>query len=645
MELPAQVYLHSMGVDGDWVNSATKDRIQVNDRMNKAIQDKLSRLPRKPGVYLFKDSSGKTLYIGKAKVLKNRVRSYFPKSVTHPPKVVSLMRKVQDLEWIVTGTEVEALLTEANLVKEQMPRYNILLRDDKSFPYIRITSEAFPRVLLTRKVEHDGSKYFGPYTDVKDLRRTLRVLHKIFPIRSCDFNLNVATITEKRYSVCLDYHIKKCQGPCEGLVSEKVYQEMIRDVIRFLHGGTTHIRRRLRDRMEKASRELYYEEAVLYRDQLESVERFSRRQSKATASFDDRDIISIAEEGNDACGVVVRIRGGKIVGREKFFLTGVFEETEGRMISDFIRQFYLITHFVPGEIIVPSKPEDGTTLTEWLESKRGMRVKFVIPQRGEKVRLLRITRQNAELQLQEQLKKRERRKELVPAMVAQLQEDLNLSVPPRRIEAFDISNIQGSEPVGSMVCFVDGKPRKTEYRKFIIKAVEGIDDFAMIREVVQRRYARLKSENATFPDLILVDGGKGQLGMALSALMELGLSYIMVVALAKRLEEVFVPEHKDSQSIPKGSPGLILLRQIRDEAHRFALTFHRSRRGKKATKSIFDEIKGVGPSTKKRLLSEFTDVKSIAEAPPQDVKKRTGVSLPLAKAIIKRAARAVRIKE
>ncbi len=590
--------------------------------MNKALEEKLARIPRKPGVYLFKDTKGKTLYIGKAKVLKNRVRSYFLNSTSHPPKVASLVRKIQDLEWIVTGSEVEALLTEANLVKEEMPRYNILLRDDKSFPYIRITSEPFPRVLLTRKVEHDGSKYFGPYTDVKDLRRTLRVLHKIFPIRSCDYNLNDTTIGEKRYSVCLDYHIKKCQGPCEGLVSEGVYQEMITDVVRFLHGGTSHIRRRLT-----------------------SVEKFSQRQSKATATFDDRDIIAIAEEGNDACGVVVRVRGGKIVGREKVFMTGVSEETEGRMISDFIRQFYLITHFVPGEIVVPSLPKDGATLTEWLDAKRARCVKFIVPQRGEKARLLRITRQNADLLLREQLRKRERRKELVPAMVAQLQEDLNLSVPPRRIEAFDISNIQGSQPVGSMVCFVDGKPRKRDYRKFIIRAVEGIDDFAMMREVVYRRYARLKSENATFPDLILIDGGKGQLGMAVSALRELGLSYIPVAALAKRLEEIFLPEHREPQSIPKGSPGLILLRQIRDEAHRFALSFHRNRRAKKVTASIFDEIKGVGPSTREKLFGEFADLKSIAEASPKSVKTKTGVSLPVAKAIVERAVRAVRKKE
>ena len=468
---------------------------------------------------------------------------------------------------------MEALLTEANLIKEQMPHYNVLLRDDKSFPYIRITSEPFPQVFITRKVIHDSSKYFGPFTDVIDLRRTLKVLHKIFPIRSCDYNLNNTTISVGRYSVCLDYHIKKCQGPCEGLVTEKAYEEMIQNVIRFLHGQTSGIRKSLKERMESAANNTRYEEAATYRDQLQSVEKFAKRQNKATASFDDKDVIAIANDSNDACGVVVRIRGGRIVGREKVFLTGVLDETMERMVSDFIRQFYLITHFVPGEIVVPAKPKDEKTLTNWLESKREKRLKFIVPQRGEKARLLRITRQNADLLLGEQLRKRERRKELIPAMVNRLQEDLNLAVPPRRIEAFDISNIQGKQPVGSMVCFVDGKPKKSDYRKFKIKTVEGVDDFAMMREVVHRRYSRLKSEHASFPDLVLIDGGKGQLSMAMSALQELGLSYIPVAALAKRLEEVFLPRHPDPQSVSKTSPGLILLRRIRDEAHRFAVSF------------------------------------------------------------------------
>ena len=604
---------------------------------NDPIQEKLSQLPRKPGVYLFIDNKGKTLYIGKAKVLTNRVRSYFHKSTNHSLKVISLLRKVKDLEWIVTGSEVEALLTEANLIKEQMPHYNVLLRDDKSFPYIRVTSEPFSQVFITRKVMHDSSKYFGPFTDVIDLRRTLKVLHKIFPIRSCDYNLNNTTISAGRYSVCLDYHIKKCQGPCEGLVTEKAYEEMIQNVIRFLHGQTSGIRKSLKERMESAAKNMRYEEAATYRDQLQSVEKFAKRQNKATASFDDKDVIAIVNDSNDACGVVVRIRGGRIVGREKVFLTGVLDETMERMVSDFIRQFYLITHFVPGEIVVPARPKDEKTLTNWLESKREKRLKFIVPQRGEKARLLRITRQNADLLLGEQLRKRERRKELIPAMVSQLQEDLNLAVPPRRIEAFDISNIQGKQPVGSMVCFVDGKPKKSDYRKFKIKTVEGVDDFAMMREVVLRRYSRLKSEHASFPDLVLIDGGKGQLSMAMSALQELGLSYIPVAALAKRLEEVFLPGHSDPQSVSKTSPGLILLRRIRDEAHRFAVSFHRQRRAKLITKSLFDDVKGVGPVIRKKLYDKFQNLESIAQASSSEIKEKIGVALPLATKIIKAA--------
>ena len=608
------------------------------------IQEKLSQLPRKPGVYLFKDGKGKTLYIGKAKVLTNRVRSYYHKSANHSLKINSMLHKAKNLEWIVTGSEVEALLTEANLIKEQMPHYNVLLRDDKSFPYIRITNEPYPQVFITRKLIHDSSKYFGPFTDVRDLRRTLKVLHKIFPIRSCDYKLNSATILAKRYSICLDYHIKKCQGPCEGLVTEEAYQEMICNVIRFLHGQTSGIRKSLKERMDLAASNRRYEEAAVYRDQLQSIEAYTKRQNKATASFEDRDVIAIADEGNDACGVVVRIRGGRIVGREKVFLMGVDDETMERMVSDFIRQFYLITHFVPGEIVVPARPEDEETLTSWLESKREKRLKFVVPQRGEKARLLRITRQNANLLLSEQLRKRKRRRELIPKMVSQLQEDLHLAVPPRKIEAFDISNIQGKHPVGSMVSFVDGNPKKSDYRKFKIKTIEGVDDFAMMREVVHRRYSRLKSEQTAFPDLILIDGGKGQLSMAVSALKELGLSYIPVAALAKRLEEVFLPDYSDPQSVSKASPGLILLRRIRDEAHRFAVSFHRQRRSKSSTKSLFDDVKGVGPITRKKLYDKFQDLETIAQASPSEIKNKIGVALPLATKIIKTARREMAIE-
>ncbi|MFQ6674449.1 MAG: excinuclease ABC subunit UvrC, partial [Fidelibacterota bacterium] len=529
-------------------------------------------------MYLFRGKDDRILYIGKAKVLRDRVRSYFHKSDPQSPKLISLVSRVRDVEWLVTGSEVEALLTEANLVKEHAPKYNVSLKDDKSFPYIRITREPYPQVLLTRKIVKDGSKYFGPYTEVKALRETLKVIHKVFPIRSCSYLIDDEVVQRKKISVCLDYHIKKCGGPCEGMVSREEYNRMIDSVIGFLHGRTDPIVRDLRARMEVASGEMRYEEAALYRDQVEALQAFSERQRKVPATFADEDIIAVEREENDACAVLIRLRHGRIVGREKVYLTGVGGEDMEQIISDFMRQFYLDTDSVPAEIVVPILPADAESLAAWLEGKRGKRLVLKVPRRGEKARLLRMSRQNANLLLNEYRRRKERRRELVPAAVEHLQTDLRLPLPPRRIEAFDISNIQGTHPVGAMVCFQDGVARKGERRRFRIKSVEGIDDFAMMREVIMRRYRRLKSERAILPDLILVDGGKGQLGMAVSALQELGLTYISVAGLAKRLEEVFLPGYPEPQSIPKTSAGLLLLRRIRDEAHRVAVMFHRQRR-------------------------------------------------------------------
>ena len=542
------------------------------------LSQKIKSIPRKPGVYLFHDESGKVLYVGKAKVLRSRVRSYFRKSSLSIPRIQNMVKKISDIEWLVTRSESEALLTEAAMIKEHEPRYNILMRDDKSYPYVRITNEPFPQVLLTRKIVNDGSRYFGPFTEVYNLRETLKVIYKIFPVRSCSYLINDDIIARKKISVCLDYHIRKCLGPCEGLQSQEDYSAMIEEVVRFLHGRTDKIVKQLRNEMVEASKRQDYEEAALCRDRISAVEAFTKRQRKISASFADQDIIAVAVQQKDACAAVIRLRNGRIIGRERMFLSGVHEQELSEILAGFMKQFYLESDFLPQEILLQEKPEGCDSLAEWLSEKRGKKVTITAPQRGEKAKLVRLSLQNAELLLAENIRKRERRRELVPEMIQQLQADLNLEVPPRRIEAFDISNIQGSNPVGSMVCFVDGVAKKSEYRKFKIKTVKGIDDFAMIREVVLRRYSRLKSEKATFPDLILIDGGKGQLSMAVSALQELGLSYISVIGLAKRLEEVYVPGSSDPQNIPKSSPGLFLLRRIRDEAHRFAVTFHRLRR-------------------------------------------------------------------
>ena len=545
-----------------------------------------------------------------------------------------MVKKISDIEWLVTRSESEALLTEAAMIKEHEPRYNILMRDDKSYPYVRITNEPFPQVLLTRKIVNDGSRYFGPFTEVYNLRETLKVIHKIFPVRSCSYLINEDIIARKKISVCLDYHIRKCLGPCEGLQSQEDYSAMIEEVVRFLHGRTDKIVKQLRNEMVEASQKQDYEEAALCRDRISAVEAFTKRQRKISASFADQDIIAVAVQQKDACAAVIRLRNGRIIGRERMFLSGVHEQNMSEILSGFMKQFYLESDFLPQEILLQEKPEGCDSLAEWLSEKRGKKVTITAPQRGEKAKLVRLSLQNAELLLAENIRKRERRRELVPEMIQQLQADLNLEVPPRRIEAFDISNIQGSNPVGSMVCFVDGVAKKSEYRKFKIKTVKGIDDFAMIREVVLRRYSRLKSEKATFPDLILIDGGKGQLSMAVSALQELGLSYISVIGLAKRLEEVYVPGSSDPQNIPKSSPGLFLLRRIRDEAHRFAVTFHRLRRKKAATESIFDGISGIGPARRKNLLTKFENVKTIADASVEKVAEEVGVGEKLAEEII-----------
>ena len=598
------------------------------------LSQKIKSIPRKPGVYLFHDESGKVLYVGKAKVLRSRVRSYFRKSSLSISRIQNMVKKISDIEWLVTRSESEALLTEAAMIKEHEPRYNILMRDDKSYPYVRITNEPFPRVLLTRKIVNDGSRYFGPFTEVYNLRETLKVIHKIFPVRSCSYLINDDIIARKKISVCLDYHIRKCLGPCEGLQSQEDYSAMIEEVVRFLHGRTDKIVKQLRNEMVEASKRQDYEEAALCRDRISAVEAFTKRQRKISASFADQDIIAVAVQQKDACAAVIRLRNGRIIGRERMFLSGVHEQNMSEILSGFMKQFYLESDFLPQEILLQENPEGCDSLAEWLSEKRGKKVTITAPQRGEKAKLVRLSLQNAELLLAENIRKRERRRELVPEMIQQLQADLNLEVPPRRIEAFDISNIQGSNPVGSMVCFVDGVAKKSEYRKFKIKTVKGIDDFAMIREVVLRRYSRLKSEKATFPDLILIDGGKGQLSMAVSALQELGLSYISVIGLAKRLEEVYVPGSSDPQNIPKSSPGLFLLRRIRDEAHRFAVTFHRLRRKKAATESIFDGISGIGPARRKNLLTKFENVKTIADASVEKVAEEVGVGEKLAEEII-----------
>jgi len=604
--------------------------------MTSIKKNQIKQIPTKPGVYFFKDLENEIIYIGKAKNLRNRVRSYFQKSKHQSAKNISLIKRISNVEWLVVRSEVEALLTEANLIKQHQPHYNVSLKDDKSFPYIRITKEPYPRVFITREVVRDGSKYFGPYTDVYHLRRSLKAVHKIFPVRSCDYFINDESIAAEKVSLCLDYHIKKCQGPCEGMVPESDYNEMIKQVIQFLQGRTKETEKYIQNQMEKASSEMRFEDAGMYRDQLHAIGQFKDRQRKVAADFEDRDVFAFAKEEDYAIAVIVRIRNGRITSREKISLRKL-DELDAVTLETIITRFYLESDFIPKEISLPLEPDNQDQLNIWLKEKRNGAVQLSVPQRGEKAKEVRLAYQNAKLLLGEWMLNRKKRRELVPKMINQLQDDLQLKVPPRKIEAFDISHLGGTNTVASMVCFTDGKPKKSAYRKFKVKTVEGIDDFASMREIVYRRYKRVKEEGIGLPDLILIDGGKGQLSMAVSALRELGLDYLPIVGLAKKLEEVFVPGQADAQSIHKQSPGLILLRRIRDEAHRFAIVFQKQKRTASISTSVFHEIPGMGEKRVKKLLRKYKDIQRISGLKPEEIQKDMSLSNAIAKEIINTA--------
>ena len=564
------------------------------------------------------------------------MRSYFQSKKHQSAKTISMTKRISDVEWIVVRSEVEALLTEANLIRKHQPFYNVNLKDDKSFPYIRITNEPYPRVFITRQIVQDGSKYFGPYTDVIYLRRTLKAIRKIFPVRSCDYFIDQAAIDAKKIDLCLDYHIKKCEGPCEGLVSQNHYNTMIENIISFLHGKTKESEIYIQDQMKLASDQLRFEDAGIFRDQIEAIREFKKKQLKVNADFDDRDVIALAKENDFGIVVIVRIRNGRITSREKLSMKNL-DEDDSVTIKTVITQFYLNTNFIPTDICVQTLPDSIDDLKKWLQNKRGKKVNISLPMKGEKAKQVRLAFQNAKLLLGEWILNKKKRQDFVPKMIHQLQDDLQLKAPPRKIECFDISHLGGTNTVASMACFIDGKAKKSLYRKYNIKSVVGIDDFASIREVIFRRYKRVKEEGIGLPDLIVVDGGKGQLSMAVSALRELGLDYVPIISLAKKLEEVFVPGHSAAQSIPKQSPGLILLRQLRDEAHRFAIDFQRQKRSKSISHSIFKDIKGIGPKKTQKLLSEYKSPSKIATLSHEEIQKRLKVSSVIAKEIISKA--------
>lgn len=594
--------------------------------MNTQLENKLKNLPAEPGVYLYKNDKGKIIYIGKAKNLRNRVRSYFHSSVDSP-KTQIMVSKVADLEMIITNSEMEALILENNLIKQHKPRYNVNLKDDKSFPYIRITNEPYPQIFSTRTVVKDGSRYFGPYTDVKSMKNSLRMINKLFKIRSCKYWIDDEVIKQKKIKVCLDYHIKKCDGPCEGLISEKDYNAMVNQVVKLLRGKTDELMNELKSEMDEASANLDFEKAADIRDKINQLEVYSSRQKVVLTTGDDKDILSAAIEGKDVAATILNIRNGRLVGKRQLNLTSEKSDDLGEIYNAVIKFYYNEYVDIPKEIVLEIEPNDKDALIEWLSDKGNRKLSFVIPQRQSEAKsLLQMCKQNAILQLKEIQLQRMKKEGNVPYVLSALQRDLRLKNLPRKIECFDISNLQGTDTVASMVVFVDGKPKKSLYRKFIIKDVEGPDDFASMREVIKRRYSKLLEENEQFPDLIIVDGGKGQLSSAVEILNELGVKNQSIIGLAKRLEEVFFPGVSESQSIPKTSSSLKLIQHVRDEAHRFAITFHRSRRDKRTLQTELTEIPGIGPKIAEKLLIHFDSIDAIKQAATAELANVVGKS-------------------
>lgn len=594
-----------------------------------SVSDKVANLPQAPGVYIFKDSKGGVLYVGKAKKLRNRVRSYFQDSRPADGRIKVMVSKIDDLEVVVTDSEAEALILENNFIKQYQPRYNIMYRDDKSYPYICITNdENKPRVFPTRTVIKDGSKYFGPYDSVVTMKKMLETIRKAFDLCTCAVSLKNVDRHRgiPKWHSCFDDYLQNCSGDWD----DERYREVIKKVERLLSGQTDALIRELKEEMQIASDAMAFEEAAKLRDSLMAVERYSHKMKMVAEKKVDRDVfaIGIDEELAEACGVMFKIREGKLIGKFHRFLKNIDGLTPGEMLQSFVEDYYTgqYTAAIPDEVYLSNELPDEEPLIEYLVQEKGKKVPLHVPQIGEKAQLIKMARANARLHLNERrLKKEKAERDRIPHAVKELKEHLKLSRLPRRIECFDNSNLQGSDPVASMVCFVDAKPRKSEYKRFNIKSVEGPDDFASMKEILSRRYSRVMQEGLQIPDLIVVDGGKGQLSSAVSALREIGFyGECDIIGLAKRLEEVFLPGRSEPVMIPKTSSALKLLQQARDEAHRFAITFHRTKRKKRTLVTELTEIEGVGDKTAKELLRKFGSVTKIKEASQAELQDAIG---------------------
>ncbi|MBK6560420.1 MAG: excinuclease ABC subunit UvrC [Dehalococcoidia bacterium] len=621
--------------------------------MSEKIRKQLAALPARPGVYIMRNAKGEVIYVGKAAKLKDRVRSYFGSPHMMEPKTRALREHIEDFEYIVVGNAGEALILEATLIKRHQPFFNIRLKDDKRYPYLKVdVQNPWPRVYITRRIEKDGARYFGPYASAGSVRATLDLTKKLFPWRSC-----TKEITGKDARPCLDYYIKRCIAPCTSFCTSEEYGEVIEDVILFLEGKSDDVLRRLRHQMEAAAERMEYERAAQVRDQLRSIERTVERQMVSTTRKEDVDIFGIARDGDQACVQVFFVRGTQMIGRDTFVLEGVRDEAESAVLANFLLQYYEGAQYIPKLVAIPSDAEERETIEELLTEKRGSLVEVRVPERGEKKRLVELAGDNAREALSHMRVKWMADANKTEQALEQLMEELSLPEMPHRIECYDNSNIQGTSPVSSMVVFIDGKPATNQYRRFKVKTVVGADDFATMAEVLRRRFknhaktadqgeqgdsANLEApdrvadrgtEGWETPDLVIIDGGRGQLGAAVQVMRELGVHHIPAVGLAKRFEELFVPDEDEPVVLPRGSEALYLVQRLRDEAHRFAITFHRQVRGKSSIQSALDTIPGIGPKRKKALLRKFGSVKQIREADVAEIASTVGFTSALAEKV------------
>lgn len=592
------------------------------------IQEELKKLPGKPGVYLMHDEKDEIIYVGKAVSLKNRVRQYFQSSRNKGAKIEQMVTHIRRFEYIITDSELEALVLECNLIKEHRPKYNTMLMDDKAYPFIKVTvEEPYPRVLLARRMAKDKSRYFGPYTSAGAVKDTIELIRRLYHVRSCNRKLPRDIGKERP---CLNYHIHQCKAPCQGYISEEEYRKSIQEVLRFLGGNYEGILKDLEEKMNQASEDLEFERAIEYRELLSSVQKIAQKQKITDTAGEDRDILAVASEGEDAVVQVFFIRGGRLIGRDHFYLKIGEGDGAGEILSSFVKQFYAGTPYIPAEIMLPEPVADGEVIEEWLSGKRGRKVHIRIPQKGMKEKLVELAEKNAALVLNTDRERLKREEGRTIGAVKELEKILGLA-GIRRMEAYDISNTSGFASVGSMVVYERGKPKRNDYRKFRIKGVQGPDDYASMEEVLTRRFQHGLEEQKEgkdlggfreFPDLILMDGGKGQVNVALEVLEKLGLS-IPVCGMVKDDNHRTRGLYYNNTELPidRDSECFRLITRIQDEAHRFAITFHRQLRGKSQVHSVLDDIPGVGPARRKDLMRHFENIEAIRNADIEELKK------------------------